>query len=119
MTFQYQITATQRALDHEQHILLTHHDDLLLLVREYWMFVDHNTFYSLISTLPTELDGFVSAHQTYSPDKLVPVTTERRFGVPVLTMRFYPAVTCLILTCRQLRAIIEQRNAWIETRRIP
>lgn len=111
MSFDYMIKADQDARDKEQRILDTHPDTQYLLVREYWMWVDHNLFYDLVSAVTDPLQGFILAHEKHPDQGLKKIDTPTHYGHEVITLRFYPAITYLIITRAQLQHIITARDA--------
>lgn len=94
----------------EQDMLNFAHDDQLMLVLDYWMFVDHNRFYKLLQFVGTQLQGYVAAHERFSPNEIKPVLPELHFGYHALTLRFYPGLVCVIATRATMHKIITARD---------
>jgi hypothetical protein len=110
MSLDYMQRQQQEALDEEQAILASHDDDQLLLVKEYWMWVDGNVFYKLLQPVPDQLQAYIAAHQRFSPNSIVPVKASTRFGLPVTLLQFYPQIICLIITTGALRTLLDARQ---------
>lgn len=109
--FDYMKAAQQRARDAEQQILKTHHDELLLLVKAYWLFNPHITYYELITTVTSKFDAYSAAYHAFPFDELPRPEEEWYSDMRLLMIRFRAGTTCVVLTTAQLRQLIQTRDS--------